>query len=325
MNSGIYKIVNTVNGKCYVGSAKDFDKRWNRHISDLKKNKHSSIKLQRSFNKHGIDNFKFEVIEYVEYDKNIIVSREDYWISKLNSKHNGYNIADASFGDVLTTHPDRDNIINRIRGSLNKNMSNMTPEERKDKWGRSGCDNGMFGKNHTNDAKKKMSDYRLGKSLEELYGDDRANDIRNNMIATFDDVRRKQLSEFAASRTGDKNSFFGKNHNEETKRKISEKNSGKISPFKGRKMSDYLGSDEIRSILIKKKINSGGSFVVVDGVEYVSVTEANKLSDQKVEKHRLKSKNIRFYNMYWSRNPKFILCDDYGNEFVAFLNDFDAV
>lgn len=28
MNSGIYKIVNTLNGKCYVGSTKDFQKRW---------------------------------------------------------------------------------------------------------------------------------------------------------------------------------------------------------------------------------------------------------------------------------------------------------
>ena len=42
MASGIYKIVNTITGKCYVGSAKDFEKRWARHFNDLKSGTHSS-------------------------------------------------------------------------------------------------------------------------------------------------------------------------------------------------------------------------------------------------------------------------------------------
>jgi len=31
MKSGIYKIINTVNGKFYIGSTKDADKRWYDH------------------------------------------------------------------------------------------------------------------------------------------------------------------------------------------------------------------------------------------------------------------------------------------------------
>ena len=53
MKSGIYQIKNTLNGKVYVGSAKDFEKRWKRHFKDLENGVHSSIKFQRSFNKHG--------------------------------------------------------------------------------------------------------------------------------------------------------------------------------------------------------------------------------------------------------------------------------
>lgn len=53
MKSGIYQIKNTLNNKVYVGSAKDFEKRWKRHFKDLEKGCHSSIKLQMSFNKYG--------------------------------------------------------------------------------------------------------------------------------------------------------------------------------------------------------------------------------------------------------------------------------
>ena len=39
MNSGIYKITNTVNGKFYIGSTNNFDRRWNHnHLRLLRKN-----------------------------------------------------------------------------------------------------------------------------------------------------------------------------------------------------------------------------------------------------------------------------------------------
>ena len=42
---GIYKIKNIINGKVYIGSAIYFIKRWSVHKSELKNNKHHSIKL----------------------------------------------------------------------------------------------------------------------------------------------------------------------------------------------------------------------------------------------------------------------------------------
>jgi len=57
--TGIYRIVNIVTGKVYVGSAININKRWSIHKLRLKENKHHSIKLQNSVNKHGIDNFLF--------------------------------------------------------------------------------------------------------------------------------------------------------------------------------------------------------------------------------------------------------------------------
>ena len=89
MKSGIYKIVNLVNNKVYVGSALNIKDIWKKHQRDLANNKHHSIKLQRAWNKYGIDNFKFEIIE--ECDKNILIKQEQYYIDLLDSFNKGYN------------------------------------------------------------------------------------------------------------------------------------------------------------------------------------------------------------------------------------------
>jgi len=63
--TGVYIIRNKINGKRYIGSAAvSFRKRWDIHKSDLNKGKHHNHKLQRSWNKHGAENFEFKVAEY---------------------------------------------------------------------------------------------------------------------------------------------------------------------------------------------------------------------------------------------------------------------
>lgn len=87
---GIYQIRNLVNNKIYVGSATDFCERKSQHFSLLKRKKHNK-KLQNSYNKHGKENFVFEIIEFVE-NKDKLLEREQYWIDKLNAVEEGYNI-----------------------------------------------------------------------------------------------------------------------------------------------------------------------------------------------------------------------------------------
>lgn len=59
MDSGIYEIVCTATGKRYIGSAKDFDKRWKAHRFHLAKGSHHSRHLQSAWNKHGAEAFDF--------------------------------------------------------------------------------------------------------------------------------------------------------------------------------------------------------------------------------------------------------------------------
>ena len=272
MLSGIYCIKNIITNKVYVGSTKNFKKRWNTHLKDLQAGKHSSIKLQRSYNKHGEDKFVFEIIELVEYDKDVIVDKENYYINHFDSKANGYNIADAAFGDALTHHPNRLQIIENIR---NANIKRMQDPEERIKSSQPGEKNGMYGKTHTEEARKRISEaqtgresYRKGKTFEEAHGEEKALEMK------------AVISKHAKERIGDKNSFYGKKHSEESKKKISESNKGKIPPNR--------------------------KAVIVDGIEYTDFGSASKATGIGASTiwHRIRSKNIKFIDTYYKDKPK---------------------
>lgn len=65
---GIYRIVNTVNGYKYIGSAISLKRRYGEHRKLLVANKHHSRKLQHAYNKYGAANFVFEPILFCEKD-----------------------------------------------------------------------------------------------------------------------------------------------------------------------------------------------------------------------------------------------------------------
>ena len=57
--SGIYKIVNKIDGKYYVGNSKNIYKRWIKHKSLLRHNKHINDYLQNAFNTYEQSNEQF--------------------------------------------------------------------------------------------------------------------------------------------------------------------------------------------------------------------------------------------------------------------------
>jgi group I intron endonuclease len=59
---GVYKITNKITGKYYIGYSKNIYERWTNHRRFLKNNKHINIKLQRSYNKHTLEAFTFEIL-----------------------------------------------------------------------------------------------------------------------------------------------------------------------------------------------------------------------------------------------------------------------
>ncbi len=78
---GIYKITCIKNGRIYIGSSINVQRRWLEHKRELNKKDHHNIHLQRAWNKYGAQHFIFQVIEYCGQDE--LFNREQYWLDKL--------------------------------------------------------------------------------------------------------------------------------------------------------------------------------------------------------------------------------------------------
>ena len=81
--SGIYFIVNEINGKTYIGSSFDTQDRWRRHKELLVRNKHHNTHFQNSWNKYGADCFKFILTETVSKDHLLEIEQHYLDLCKL--------------------------------------------------------------------------------------------------------------------------------------------------------------------------------------------------------------------------------------------------
>ncbi len=114
--SGIYKILNLINNKIYVGSSINISVRITSHKLNLRKNKHCNTHLQYSYNKYGIENFIYEVIEYC--DENLLLKKEEYYINyfKCLDINKGYNISSFSNGRKRHSKTTIEKISNAHKG-----------------------------------------------------------------------------------------------------------------------------------------------------------------------------------------------------------------
>lgn len=88
---GIYKIINKVNGKFYIGSSDRLEKRKYEHWKLLKSGKHFNSHLQNAWNLYGENNFEFIIVE--ECEPSVQFEREQFYLDTLNPfGDNGYNI-----------------------------------------------------------------------------------------------------------------------------------------------------------------------------------------------------------------------------------------
>ncbi len=89
--SGIYEILNTVNGKRYIGQSQNMKNRWTTHRRELRKGVHSNPKLQRAWNKCGEVAFKF--LPILTCAKSMLDFYEQQLLDKVEPE---YNIAVAA-------------------------------------------------------------------------------------------------------------------------------------------------------------------------------------------------------------------------------------
>ena len=159
----IYKTTNLKNGKYYVGM----------HSTDNLNDGYlgSGKRLRRSLNKHGKENFKFEILEFLD-DRKSLVEREKVLVNEeLLKDYLSLNIKEGGEGGI-------------INDEHHKKMLEGTHKWLKDKW--------------ANDS-----------------------EYRETRIKSWG-IRLKKYHEDGVYNY---NTFEGKKHKEESKKKIGEKNS----------------------------------------------------------------------------------------------------
>lgn len=102
MSFGIYCIKNKVNDKYYIGSTStSFKQRWSTHKNKLNQNTHANEYLQRSWNKYGVDNFEFSIVEECD-DKSDVLELELGMADSAEEAHKMYEeCKNKSFDEVI--------------------------------------------------------------------------------------------------------------------------------------------------------------------------------------------------------------------------------
>ena len=196
VNSGVYKIANTITGDFYIGSAVDLRRRWSEHRSALVNNRHCNAHLQNSWNKHGAEAFTFEVVELCE--REWAVEREQLCMDLLKPT---YNMAPTAGSQLGYKHSDA------TRAKISKNSVGMT------------------GKHHTDESNRKNSESHMGTQTGALNGmfgksgTDQRGALNRNFGKTPSDATRAAMS---ASHTGTLNHNFGKTLTDEHRHRLSE-------------------------------------------------------------------------------------------------------
>ena len=258
---GVYVLTDMNSKKFYIGSSQDVEKRKNRHFSELERGIHHCQPFQELW-----DNKKYAIhtkIYPTDTREEAYVLEQDF-LDRFRDSPLLLNIGlHAKGGDNLTKNKNREEIILKIKNAIKKKLSILTAEDKRMLFSQPGNKNGMWGKTHTPEVRKKLSEIHKGNK----YG----------LGVQRTEKERKRLSDLAKLRIGKLNPFFGKKHSEETKQKWSEKRKAM----------------KIKSPLAKR--------VVANGIEYRSLTDAGLALGvvKDMITYRIKSDLDKYSNYYY--------------------------
>ena len=101
-NTGVYCLVNKINGNIYIGSSVNLFIRMMNYLNStfLKNNKNSNMPIIQALLKYGQENLSVLIVEYVNI-KNLGV-RETYYITQFLPYYNILTQGNSSIGDKHT-------------------------------------------------------------------------------------------------------------------------------------------------------------------------------------------------------------------------------
>lgn len=190
----IYQIRNTVNNKKYIGETiQEPEKRWKEHIYTIKQGKNCCPMLAKAVNKYGLDKFEFKVL-IICFDGDRLHYEKQY-IEKLNTiVPNGYNVAKGGYGGgAFIGKKHTEETKQRLR-EINRVRYAELSEETKQK---------IINSSRTPEALEKQRE-----AMKRVYAMPSQNRNRNKLS----EETKQKIS----------NAIKGKQHSEETKKKLRE-------------------------------------------------------------------------------------------------------
>jgi group I intron endonuclease len=167
--SGIYRWVNNVNGKSYVGSSVNFSIRLAQHYNcyystspnvfkDVIRLYGSNPLLQYAMKKYGLDKFSIEILEFC--DKGDCIEREQFYLDTLQPEYNLNPLANSRLG---AKHSEE------TRQNMSKARTGFKPsDETRSKMSelKKGSRNHFFGCTHSDDTRRACEPRGLGSHVE---------------------------------------------------------------------------------------------------------------------------------------------------------------
>ena len=200
----IYLITNLENKKQYVGITKfSITERFYQHTK-------RGFILTEAIKKYGEDKFSIELIEEVDTAERAYELEQSY-IKEYNSKvPYGYNITDGGdgiFGWEATEE---------YRQECSERVKQLHKEKKV----------GMYGKRHSDETKRKMSEASKGNNrcAGRVLSEESKEKIREKHLGkTLSDETKKRISENHHDVNGKNNPMYGKKHSPETIEKMRQK------------------------------------------------------------------------------------------------------
>ena len=200
----IYLITNLLNSKQYIGVTKfSLEERFLQHTK-------RGFFLTEAIQKYGEQKFSIELIEEVKTPEQAY-ELEIFYIKEYNTKNpNGYNLTDGGDG-IFGWQP---------TDEYRQECSERTKQLHKNKK------IGMYGKNHTEKTKEKMS--QSAKGNQNCLGRILSEETKLKISAShkgkiLNDSTKDKISENHHNVSGEKNPMYGKKHSPETIEKIRQK------------------------------------------------------------------------------------------------------
>jgi group I intron endonuclease len=234
----IYKIVNLVNDKFYVGSTIHKKVRFRQHRKLLRGNRHHCKHLQAAWNKYGEEKFDFRVVEEVP-DAVSLQGVEDRWLKEHVGQTYCYNTGHSSAAPWRNAPAYKTPNFGK---TVSEEQRQQISQTLKDFYAQDYFNHPRVGKQHTEETKAKISVAKMANPVAPWEGRQRSEETKAKIGDTqrgkpkgpgrkvSEEGRAKIRANIEAGRSH--MHWLGRTHTEEAKekmrKKVLEQTSGQI-------------------------------------------------------------------------------------------------